>query len=264
MIKVKAISVREKQELEPLLIANPDIIEEGLKIISHQQQTDSGPLDILAVDEEGTLVVVELKNEASDGHLDQGLRYYDWCYQNISWISNAFGKKFTVNADSPPRLMLIAPSFTETVKRIAKYVNAELTLVEYHAFQNEKGERGLICNRIDHGFAPEPPEIPSLEKKIAYFKSEKAKSLFKTVLVQLEKRGIEVKPIHGMWLSLWYREKRFGYIRPRKMFFIVDVLRPDGDWNYTQRVSTKKEWDKTFQKYITRYLQYLDANRQGG
>jgi len=43
---------------------------------TRQQLTDSGPLDILAVDEEGTLVVIELKNEAYDGHPDQGLRYH--------------------------------------------------------------------------------------------------------------------------------------------------------------------------------------------
>ncbi len=261
MIKVKAISVREREELEPLLIANPDLIEDGLKIISHQQPTDSGPLDILAVDEEETLVVIELKNEASDGHLDQGLRYYDWCRQNISWISNAFGKNYKINSDATPRLVLVAPSFTDTVKRIAKYVDAELELVEYHAFQNEKGERGLICNRIDYGSAPEPPAIPSIEKKMAYFTSEKAKALFKTAHDQLTKRGIEIKPIHGLWSSLWYQGKRFGTMAPRRSFFVVDVLRPDGDWSNRQRVSTKKEWEAVLQKNIARYMQYLDSNR---
>src|SRR5437667_9395618 len=103
-MKVKAISVRETEELEPMLIAHPDVIESGLKIISHQQPTDSGPLDILAVDEEGTVVVVELKNEAAEGHLDQGLRYYDWCRENISWIATAFAKSFKVNPESTPRL----------------------------------------------------------------------------------------------------------------------------------------------------------------
>jgi len=200
MMKVKAISVREKEELEPLLVANPSIIEDGLKVISHQQATDSGPLDILAVDQEGTLVVIELKNEAADGHLDQGLRYYDWCRQNISWISSAFGPKYTINADSAPRLMLVAPSFTDTVKRIAKYTSVELELVEYHAFQNEKGEQGLICNRIDFGSAPEPPEIPSLEKKRAYFTSEKARALFDLALEALVKQNVEVKPISGLGL----------------------------------------------------------------
>src|SRR5512143_2061677 len=133
MIKVKAVSVREKEELEPLLVANPEIIEDGLKVLTHQHPTDSGPLDILAVDSDGTLVVIELKNEAAEEHLDQGLRYYDWCHQNISWIANAYSSKAKINAEATPRLMLVAPAFTETVKRIAKYVDAELDLIEYYA-----------------------------------------------------------------------------------------------------------------------------------
>jgi Holliday junction resolvase-like predicted endonuclease len=204
MIKVKAISVREKEELEPLLIANPEIIEEGLKVITHQHPTDSGPLDILAVDSEGTLAVVELKNEAADSHLDQGLRYYDWCRQNISWIANAYKGKTEINADATPRLMLIAPAFTDTVRRIAKYIDVELDLIEYHAFENEKGERGLICTAIDFGQAPVPPEIPSIEKKMEYFQSEKVKDLFRSVLDGLGTKQVEIKPIHELWISFWY------------------------------------------------------------
>ena len=109
MMKVKAISVREKDELEPLLVANPDIIEDGLKIIAHQHPTDSGPLDILAVDSDGTLVVIELKNEAADGHLDQGLRYYDWCRQKISCIIY-FNK--TPNHSPPPLTYQAYPKST--------------------------------------------------------------------------------------------------------------------------------------------------------
>jgi Holliday junction resolvase-like predicted endonuclease len=201
MIKVKAISVREKEELEPLLVANPEIIEDGLKIIAHQHPTDSGPLDILAVDSDGTLVVVELKNEAAEDHLDQGLRYYDWCRRNISWIASAYSGKANINMDATPRLMLVAPAFTETVKRIDKYIDAELDLIEYHAFENEKKERGLICTAIDYGQAPMPPEIPTIEKKMEYFQSDKVRELFRSVLEELAAKQVEIKPIHELWIS---------------------------------------------------------------
>lgn len=261
MIKVKAVSVREKEELEPLLIANPDIIEDGLKIVAHQHPTDSGPLDILAVDSDGTLVVIELKNEAADGHLDQGLRYYDWCRQNISWIASAYSGKTKINPDTTPRLMLIAPTFTETVKRIAKYVDAELDLIEYHAFENEKGEQGLICTTIDYGEAPVPPEIPSIEKKMEYFQAEKVKDLFRSVLDELGRRQVEVKPIHGLWISFRYRGKRFMYMAPKRNFFAAEVLKTDGNWTGRIRVSTKKEWDQTFQRHVEKYMQYLDRSK---
>ena len=39
MIKVKSIELKERDELEPLLVANPDVIEQGLQIVSHQLMT---------------------------------------------------------------------------------------------------------------------------------------------------------------------------------------------------------------------------------
>lgn len=238
MIKVKAVSVREKEELEPLLVANPDVIEDGLQVITHQHPTDSGPLDILAVDSEGTLVVIELKNEASDSHLDQGVRYYDWCRQNISWICSAYTNETQINPEATPRLMLIAPSFTETVRRIAKYVEIELDLIEYHAFENEKGEKGLICTAIDYGQPPVPPEIPTIEKKMEYFQSDKVKDIFKSVLDELAAKQIEIKPIHGLWISFWYKGKRFMYMAPKRSFFVIEVLAPDGNWSDRIRVAS--------------------------
>ena len=131
-------------------LADPDVIDEGLEILTQQQRTNTGPLDILGVDAEGTLVVIELKNEAGEGHIDQGLRYYDWCRQNLPWIAEAYGKA-KINIKSVPRLFLIAPAYTETVRQIAKYVavGVDLRLFEYHAVENDKGERGVICNEID-------------------------------------------------------------------------------------------------------------------
>lgn len=260
MLKVKPISLREREELEPVLIKNPNVIEEGIKVLAHQHSTDSGPLDILAVDSEGTLVVIELKSQPTEGHLDQGLRYYDWCRQNISWIATAYKSKAKVNPESPPRLMLIAPSFTETVCRIAKYVDIELELIEYHAFEDENGNRGLICKSLDYGQPPLPPEIPSLEKKMEYFQSEKAKQLFKTVLDELDQMKVEIKPIGGLWISFWYKGKRFMYMSPKRNFFAVEVLNPDGSWCDRMRVTTKKEWDKAYQDHISKYIEYLDSS----
>jgi hypothetical protein len=261
MIKVKAIALAEREELEPLLVKNPDVIEQGLQVIAHQFPTDSGPLDILAVDAEATLVIIELKNEASESHLDQGLRYYDWCRQNIPWITQVYKDKVQIDPNSPPRLMLVAPAFTDTVKRIAKYIEVVLHLIEYHAFEDDQGEKGLICTEIDYGQPPTPPDIPSIEKKMEYFQDPKVKELFKTVLTELESKNVEVKPIHDLWISFWYRGKRFMYMEPKRNFFVADMLTPGGNWTGRKRISTRSEWDVIFQEYIVKYMQYLDQNR---
>ncbi len=218
-LKIKSVTIGERDELEPILVANPDIVEEGLRIISHQQQTKTGPLDILGVDSEGTLVVIELKNEAAEGHLDQGLRYYDWCRTNLAWIAEAY-KEFGINLKSLPRLFLIAPSFTDTVKQIAKYVavGVDLRLLEYHAVENEKGEKGLICRELDFGQPPEPPRIISLAEKAKHFEDTKVRKLWESILAELSKQGIEVKPVSGLSVTLWYKGKRFMWMAPRKRF----------------------------------------------
>jgi Holliday junction resolvase-like predicted endonuclease len=259
VLKVKQISIRERDELEPMIAENPDVIDQGLEIIARQLRTDSGRLDILGVDSsDGTLVIVELKSEASDGHLDQGLRYYDWCRQSIAWIAQAYGEKFDINPDTPPRLILIAPSFTDTVKRIAKYFNIDLQLFEYHAFESDKGEKGIICTQIDFGQPPDPPEIPTIEEKLKYFQNGKVKELFETVLDELRRRGIEARPLSGLGISCWYKGKRFMWMSPKRHFFAADVLAPGGNWQGRQQIRTRKEWDAFFQSRVTSYLEYLE------
>jgi hypothetical protein len=255
--KFKRISIRERDELEPIIVANPEVIEDELRIIAHQHPTDTGTLDVLGVDSEGTLVVMELKNEASDSHLDQGLRYYDWCRQNLAWIAQAY-KKYNINSENHPRLLLIAPSFTDNVKRIAKYVDVELQLFEYHAIEHEKGDRGIICTEIDYGQPPEPPPIPTIEKKLEYFQDNDVKNLFKTVLTELQSKGIEIRPIHGLWISFWYKGKRFMYMSPKRTFFVAQVLTPEGTWAGRQRVTKREDWQAIFDNHIAKYMEYLE------
>lgn len=155
MPALKPVQLAER-ELESLLESNPDAVEEGLVILARQLETDTGPLDLLAVDGSNVAVVIELKVEPEDGHLAQGLRYYDWVTTNIGWISKVYPK---VNPKGTPRLLLIAPEFTDTVRRIAKYVNFgdELSapeLIEYTALMLLDGSRGLFCRSLEVGEVP--------------------------------------------------------------------------------------------------------------
>ena len=47
--------------LEETLVANPDLLIPGLRLVGRQTPTEGGPLDLLGVDEDGRLVVFELK-----------------------------------------------------------------------------------------------------------------------------------------------------------------------------------------------------------
>jgi hypothetical protein len=244
--KIEEVEVSEK-ELEDLLVDNPDAIERGMKILGRQIQTDTGYLDILAVDEDGVLTVIELKNEVDDGQLAQGLRYYDWVRTNIQWLAKNFKE---VDADEIPRLILIAPSFSENLQRIAKYVNINLDLIEYHVVQLPNGEKGVLCHRIEIGGPPEPPIVPTRGGNIKRIENEKVRQLCEECLRELENRGIEIRPIQNYWFSIWYKGKRFMYLGCKKKFFVCEIQKPDGSWTRRLRIATKGEWEKVFNNDI--------------
>ena len=60
MKKYKSIEVSEKQ-LEDLIRQGANLIEEGVRYIDHQRNTERGPLDVLMVDSGNALIVAELK-----------------------------------------------------------------------------------------------------------------------------------------------------------------------------------------------------------
>ena len=99
-----------------------------------------------------------------------------------------------------------------------------------------------------------------MERKLERFRDPKIKELFQSVLGELEKRGVETKPIHGTWISFWYRGKRFMNMAPRQKFFVANVLTLGNQWAGLQRIATRKEWDDLFQTQITKYLEFLDAS----
>jgi hypothetical protein len=244
--KIERVDVSEK-ELEDLLVENPDAIEKGMKILGRQIQTDSGPLDILAVDEDGVLTLIELKNEVDDGQLDQGLRYYDWARTNIQWISRYFKE---VDAEQEPRLILIAPAFSENLRRIVKYVNVNLDLIEYHAIRLPDGKKGILCRPIEIGGPPEPPAVPTREGNIKRIENEKVRQLCVECLKELENMGIEIRPIQNYWFSIWYRGKRFMYLGCKKRFFVCNIQKPDGSWTGRIRVTTKEKWEEIFKNEV--------------
>jgi hypothetical protein len=54
---------REALDLESWLESDPSIIRPGLRIIGQQVPTRSGPLDLLAIDRTGSVIVIELKRD---------------------------------------------------------------------------------------------------------------------------------------------------------------------------------------------------------
>ena len=55
--------VETEEMLEAVLVANPNILMRGLTLVGRQVPVETGYVDLLGVDEDGRLVVFELKRE---------------------------------------------------------------------------------------------------------------------------------------------------------------------------------------------------------
>lgn len=66
-----------EDELQALLAAFPDAIEQGARLITREHPTDLGPVDLLLADPAGGTIVVEVKRVAEIDAVDQLLRYLE-------------------------------------------------------------------------------------------------------------------------------------------------------------------------------------------
>ena len=83
--------IYEKQ-IEETIVKNPEILEDGLKLIGSQYKTSVGFIDILFKDKEDSFVVVELKRgKGSDKVVGQIQRYMAWVNENLTQTKSVRG-----------------------------------------------------------------------------------------------------------------------------------------------------------------------------
>ncbi len=148
--------------LEDLLVRSPDLLMEGLSLVGRQVPTKGGPLDLLGVDEDGRLVVFELKrgtltrdavtqavDYASDLHeMDLGTlaKHLEDCsgYHGIDKIddfSEWYDQTYPDNdggLTQKPKIVLVGLGTDERALRMVNFLadcGLDIQLLTFHAFQ---------------------------------------------------------------------------------------------------------------------------------
>lgn len=163
-----------EQRLEDLLVASPEVLVPGLTLIGRQIQTAGGPLDLLGVDNEGRIVLFELKRgtltrdavaqildyasdlqerapedfasliERASGHngIDAIEDFNDW-YQGQYQFSS-----------EPPldelRLVLVGLGADDRARRIVNLLasaGVDIQLLTFQAFASDSGT--LLARRVE-------------------------------------------------------------------------------------------------------------------
>lgn len=78
-LRLQDASLPTERLLEDMIVHEPRILSDEWMLIGRQVATDRGPLDILAIAPDGTLVLIELKRERTPRDVvAQALDYAGW------------------------------------------------------------------------------------------------------------------------------------------------------------------------------------------
>jgi hypothetical protein len=155
-----------------MIIKETDIVEKGLTVICNDVPVnDKTTLDILCHDSNGQLVILQVNMNEDDFMLLQGIQSLDYIEKFKSFLKATYNKH-KIDDKENPRLILLAPSFSDAVRRAAesmKGMRIDLYEFEYLKLGDHKGLR------LQPVFTWNPAEKPKEEKPTEKKQSPKKK-----------------------------------------------------------------------------------------
>ena len=153
-------STETEHHLEELLVASPNLLMEGLRVVARQLPTDAGFPDLLGIDQDGQLVVLELKRgtltrDAVAQVLDYGSDLRERAPEDLARLIEQHSGQGGVEEiedfidwhgreypdaevlQQTPRMVLVGLGVDERAKRIVNFLaesGVDIQLLTFHAF----------------------------------------------------------------------------------------------------------------------------------
>lgn len=167
--------------LEDLLVQRPAMLMPNLKLVGRQVETSGGPLDLLGVDEEGRLVVFELKRgtlrrQAVAQIIDYAAQLHSMGAEELGehiaersgdagipkiedfreWYEENFPSE-EADFAQPPRLALVGLGADDATRAMVSFLaesGVDITLITFYGFQ--RGDDFLLARQVEVE-SPGPP-----------------------------------------------------------------------------------------------------------
>ena len=232
--KVTPLASRDQTDTESLLeetlVRNPDLLIPGLRLVGRQTPTDGGPLDLLGVDEDGRLVVFELKrgtlsrdavaqiiDYASDldAKTDVALAEHIAANSGVGGIEaiEDFEEWYGENTDGqgldslrPLRLFLIGLGADERTERMVRFLaentGMDISLLTFHGFAYDGTT--LLARQVE----VEASVDPGPRRATRYRSTEERRELLKK---NIEDSGMSetFSAVEEMFATNWPRSSAY-------------------------------------------------------
>ncbi|MBS3094151.1 DUF91 domain-containing protein [Candidatus Pacearchaeota archaeon] len=182
LLNMNEIDMHPEEEIEEMLWNNK--ILSDIYLLNRQVPSYDGSkkIDILGLDNDNNIVIIEVKDEEADEDVIlQVMRYAFWVETNPDSVKSLYLEKkdkeegfgFEWNQKSNIRILIVAPSFTEDVRKLISRVKYNIELIELKKFND--GESDLIfINQI------ETEENPSYKPSVLRYTGEYGEEFYKT------------------------------------------------------------------------------------
>ena len=165
--------VETEQSLEEVLVKNPDMLAQGLTLVGRQTPVEGGFLDLIGVDEDGRLVVFELKREKLTR--DAVAQAIDYCSYLESLAETELTTYITNNSGShgiekiedfeswygdrhgnqsislrPTRMVLVGLGADTRAHRMVEFLaenGVDISLLTFHGYQS--GDKLLLARQVE-------------------------------------------------------------------------------------------------------------------
>ena len=123
-------------------------LEEGLNVLDDSVPCPPcGDIDLVALDRANQLTVVDVDIVLNDELLLRGMSHVDWVVRNLPNVRRMYSGR-AINFSAIPRLLLLAPEFSETCARVAHAMgHRPIELVRYHVVHLPEGF-GILFERV--------------------------------------------------------------------------------------------------------------------
>lgn len=155
-MSIERIRIETEQELEQMVTKEIGQIEKDLTVIcNHVPINGKSALDVLCHDENGQLVIMQLSVNDDDNVLLQGIQSLDYVEKFKSFLKATYNKH-KIDDREKPRLILIAPSFSDALRNAVEAMQGGMRVDLYEWEYLKLGDhKGL---RLQSLFAWKPTE----------------------------------------------------------------------------------------------------------
>jgi hypothetical protein len=165
LLRVEEASLELEKHLESWIAEDPDLIQNGLRIVGRQVHLEAGPLDLLGIDPQGRWVAIELKRGELDRKAVAQVVDYAACLSTLSaeelrekvapylsktnltidQLLEARGALHSLDPEQRQVLLVVVGTGSATgLQRVVSYLavkhNLPISILLFHVFRLSKGQ----------------------------------------------------------------------------------------------------------------------------